>query len=223
MPAPRQSGNPPSSAQRNPAWERDELILALDLYVRLDRKIPNEDYPDVVALSELLNVLPIHSDRPDEVRFRNPNGVALKLANFRALDQPGHGMSRGGRLDKVIWDEFVDDPKRLSRLADAIRVGHQSVATPQASEDDDERAFPEGRVAFRLHRSRERSAALVKRKKAAVVAATGALRCEVGHGLAWRSCAVWRPVTASPAASEPSGRSRPPLPRPVCVTMRRRP
>jgi len=154
-----------SSAQRNPPWERDELILALDLYFRLDRRIPNEDHPEVMSLSGLLNDLPIHSNRPDAVRFRNANGVALKLANFRALDQPGHGMSRGGKLDRVIWDRFADDRERLSRLADVIRAGHQSLGTSRPAEDEDERAFPEGRVAFRMHRSRERSAALVNRKK----------------------------------------------------------
>ena len=105
------------------------MILALDLYFQFDRKIPNGDHPEVMNLSELLNDLPIHSDRPDAVRFRNANGVKLKLANFRALDQPGHGMSRGGKLDKVVWTEFVDDRERLSQLAAAIRVGYHSPGT----------------------------------------------------------------------------------------------
>ena len=74
---------------------RDELILALDLYRRFG--IADDRHPEVVRLSEIRNRLPIHSSRPDEVRFRNPNGVGLKLANFAALDPdyPGVGMSRG--------------------------------------------------------------------------------------------------------------------------------
>ena len=167
------------AAQRNPPWQRDELILALDLYFHFDRKIPNGDHPEVMKLSQLLNDLPIHADRPDAVRFRNPNGVKLKLANFRALDRPGHGMSRGGQLDRTVWREFVDDHQRLSQLATAIRAGYHSPGTHTPSEDEDEQAFPEGRLAFRLHRSRERSAVLVKRKKASALARTGGLECEV--------------------------------------------
>ena len=69
---------------RNPPWAEDELILALDLYLRQGRL--DDTHPLVIELSEALNRLPIHSHRPDHARFRNPNGVALKLANFSALD-----------------------------------------------------------------------------------------------------------------------------------------
>jgi len=95
--------------RRNPPWQRDELILALDLYMRLGRRVADDTDPEVINLSELLNKLPIHTNRPDEAKFRNPNGVGLKLANFRAIEQPGHGMSRGSRLDLVVWNEFVGD------------------------------------------------------------------------------------------------------------------
>ncbi len=147
----------------------------------MDRKAKNQHNSEVIALSELLKQLPIHTDRPDAVRFRNPNGVALKLANFLALD-PSHsslGMRLGGKLDRVVWDEFVDDRERLSHLAAAIRAGYQSREISKPAEDQDELEFTEGRVAFRLHRSRERSAALVRRKKGAVLAKTGNLKCEV--------------------------------------------
>ena len=48
---------------RNPPWEYDELILALDLYLR--RGQPSVADPEVIALSQLLNRLPIHESRPD--------------------------------------------------------------------------------------------------------------------------------------------------------------
>lgn len=35
--------------------------------------------PEVIELSALPNALPIHTTRPDAEKFRNPNGVALKL------------------------------------------------------------------------------------------------------------------------------------------------
>ena len=122
------------SARRNPPWHRDELILALDLYERLGRTVADDKHSDVIALSQLLNKLPLHTGRPDAIRFRNANGVALKLANFRAIEQPGRGMSRGNRLEQVVWDEFADNPKRLAAAAEAIRDGQAGVvsATPVA-------------------------------------------------------------------------------------------
>jgi 5-methylcytosine-specific restriction protein A len=89
----------PAVGRRNPPWSRDELILALDLYRRYG--IADDHHPEVARLSGVLNELPIHASRPDEARFRNANGVALKLANFASLDPDygGLGMSRGGRLD----------------------------------------------------------------------------------------------------------------------------
>ena len=126
------------SIQKNPTWVSDELILTLDLYFRLERKAKNQHHPEVVALSELLNRLPIHTERPDAARFRNPSGVALKLANFLALD-PQHtsvGMRRGGRQDRVIWDEFANDRERLRMLAEVIRGAYRSTGSSRPAEDE---------------------------------------------------------------------------------------
>src|ERR1039458_2470519 len=94
------------SPGRNPDWAEDELILALDLYLR-DGALDDRD-TRIIELSELLNSLPIHTTRPDVERFRNPNGVALKLANFSALDPnyPGVGMGRAERGDLHVWDRL---------------------------------------------------------------------------------------------------------------------
>jgi 5-methylcytosine-specific restriction protein A len=88
---------------RNPPWQRDELILALDLYFRHRPDRISKTHPEVVALSKLLNALPLHSDRPDRERFRNANGTYIKLCNFLALDPDYHGkgLERGGRLDRL--------------------------------------------------------------------------------------------------------------------------
>lgn len=170
-------------SHRNPPWHRDELILALDLYFRLGRTLPDDTHPEVVTLSRFLNSLEIHAKRPDEARFRNPNGVALKLANFRALDQPGHGMRRGGKLDKEVWEEFRADPLRLRNLAAAIEGGVQSsevsmTVTLTALEDEDAE-WAEGRLLRRLHQVRERSPKLRKAKKSHAMQQLGKLACEV--------------------------------------------
>jgi len=60
---------------KNPKWTRDELILALDLYFRCPPNKTNKDNPEIIALSELLNSLPIHPQKAAYGKFRNPNGV----------------------------------------------------------------------------------------------------------------------------------------------------
>lgn len=164
------------SPARNPDWADDELILALDLYLR--NGLLDDRDPRVVELSELLNSLPIHTTRPDVDRFRNPNGVALKLANFSALDPdyPGMGMRRGGRHDQQVWDRFSTHRDELSRLASAIRSGAPTGFPPIPEEDETE--AEEGRLLFRRHRTYERDARLRAKKKSQARASTGRLECE---------------------------------------------
>jgi len=164
---------------RNPAWVRDELIIALDLYLRLGQ-LDNHD-PEVKKVSALLNALPIHPWRPDPARFRNASGVALKLANFAALDPQygGRGMSRGGKQDAAVWDELAHDPSLVRALAEAIKatVAFASEVAAVPAEGEEEAA--EGRLLYRLHRARERDRSIVNAKKAAALEEGNALECEV--------------------------------------------
>jgi 5-methylcytosine-specific restriction protein A len=168
-------------APRNPAWRRDELILALDLYFRHPPATLSQQHPEVVALSELLNALPIHPHRPDEARFRNPNNVYMKLCNFLRLDPSyqGFGLQRGGRLEEHVWQEYADHRDLLASLAEAIRRGHQAAEAqqPGGGQDEDEDGFPEGRVLYRLHRARERNRGLVKQVKDRTLRLHGRLAC----------------------------------------------
>ena len=115
---------------RNPPWAEEELILALDLYVRSG--LLGAANPAVLDLSKVLNNLTIHSERPDEARFRNPNGVALKLANFAAIDpnHNGRGMTRGGKRDAIVWNRYSLDEDTLAATATAIRDGIGLPAEP---------------------------------------------------------------------------------------------
>jgi 5-methylcytosine-specific restriction protein A len=161
----------------NPDWTADELIVVLDLYVR--RGILSSKDPELIATSELLNALPIHSIRSD--RFRNANGVKLKLANFAALDPdyPGVGMRRGSKRDAEVWNRFYGRWDELHEITELIRsagtVGDSFPAVPEEDEDSVE----EGRLLYRRHRTRERDRKLVERKKAAALKQLGRLECEV--------------------------------------------
>ena len=108
---------------RNPKWHRDEIILALELYFTLKSGQIDANNPAVIELSEILNKLPIHPERPDAAKFRNPNGVGLKLSNFLAIDpnHQGKGMQSYSNLDEVIFNEFVDNKPLLKKLADKIK------------------------------------------------------------------------------------------------------
>jgi len=167
---------------RNPAWTRDELILALDLYFRVDPVHTSEQNPDIQELSRVLNELPVHTDRPDGTRFRNPNGVYMKLCNYLRFDPEyeGAGLTRGGKLEKKVWEEFADDREVLAATAQAIRdsrgtISPQQVEAEVPSEDE---AFPEGRLLTAKHKRKERSSSAVRRKKQNVLSATGKLLCE---------------------------------------------
>jgi 5-methylcytosine-specific restriction protein A len=168
-------------AKRNPPWERDEVILALDLFLRLGKRMPDPGEPEVVSLSALLNSLPLHTAHADE-RFRNPNAVALKLANLRALDQPGHGMGRGGHMDRIVWEEFNGREADVQAVAELIRQGlKQPWAQPTSEMDPDGEAeeFAEGRLMWRKHRAYERNPSLSRKKKARALKLHGRLCCEV--------------------------------------------
>jgi hypothetical protein len=74
---------------RNPAWTDDELILALDLYFRLNPARTSDSNPAIIELSGVLNSLPIHAEALRGEKFRNPSGVYMKLCNFLRFD-PGY-------------------------------------------------------------------------------------------------------------------------------------
>lgn len=107
---------------RNPTWHRDELILALDLYLRYG--LLDDLHDDVIELSEVLNRLSLHTSQGNPETFRNPNGVSMKMANLAALDTNYRGTSlmQGGRRDAEVWDEFTNDRERLTKEAAAIRA-----------------------------------------------------------------------------------------------------
>jgi 5-methylcytosine-specific restriction protein A len=166
------------AVHRSPKWVRDELILALDLYLRCGLLDDRDDR--VIDLSEILNQLPIHPYRHDHQRFRNPNGVALKLANFAALDPayPGKGMERGGEADREVWDDFKDRPEQVAAMAALLRSGISAADPFPVVPEDDEDEVAEGRLLYRRHRAYERNPGLVEKKKRASIGKSGKLSCE---------------------------------------------
>lgn len=165
---------------RNPKWHRDELILALDLFFRHNPLRISKSHEEVVKLSNILNSLPIYSNKPDKKRFRNPNGVYMKLCNFLRFDPEyqGVGLERGGRLEKEVWDDFSSDPIYLRNVAQGITSGLDLLTVEFDDTVDEENEFPEGKVLYRLHKYRERNRSLVAKAKELAIR-KGSLECEV--------------------------------------------
>ena len=164
---------------RNPNWKRDEVILALDLYSRVNPLHTSESDPEIAKLSGLLNSLPLHAAHERNADFRNPSGVYMKLCNFLSLDPEyeGVGLKAGSRIDREVWSEFAQDRKRLRSVAAAIRKNSPKLPRPSAVDAEDEE-FAEGKVLTRVHKLRERNSTLSRKKKSQMLARTGDLACE---------------------------------------------
>lgn len=168
---------------KNPNWNRDELLLALDLYFRVPEAHGSNTHPEILALSDLLNKLPIHSNAVAGANFRNANSVSMKLSNFMRFDPEykGKGLQRGSNLEAQIWKEFVLNKETLEKIAIAIRENYSfsDISSPPAEyELDDDEEANEGRVLTRVHQARERNKKIVNQKKTKVLKETGALICE---------------------------------------------
>lgn len=176
--------DPFNTPNRNPPWNRDELILALDLYFTLNGTLPRKDDPYIIELSALLiRVARLTKQRVNH-NFRNTNGVSMKLANFQRLD-PAHrdkgriGLSRGGQEEEVVWKEFSSDRAHLRQVATSIRAAVESGEDITPVDEDDFCEADEGRILTRIHRLRERNRKLVEQRKAQALRLNGNLRCEV--------------------------------------------
>jgi hypothetical protein len=79
---------------RNPKWTRDELILALDMYLKYAGNPPGTSSAEIGELSVTLNHLARYLGVIRDARFRNANGVYMKL-NFRRFDPAFRAVGQG--------------------------------------------------------------------------------------------------------------------------------
>lgn len=82
-----------SVTERKP-WQRDELMLAINLYCKTPFGRIHVRNPAIIELAELLG--------------RTPGSVSYKLANFASIDPSldRKGASNVSRLDRETWNEF---------------------------------------------------------------------------------------------------------------------
>jgi 5-methylcytosine-specific restriction protein A len=164
-------------------WDREEMILALDLYLQSPQ--PGKGSSKIEDVSRLLRRRAAQLGRIVPPRFRNADGVYLKMMNFRPYDpeqlaKGNKGMSRGAKLEEIVWNEWSPRPAKLHEAATALRLSIESgLEVGEAFSDDlDADLAAEGGYEYRQHRRHERNPMNVRRKKASVRNAGKAIACE---------------------------------------------
>jgi putative restriction endonuclease len=94
-------------------WDREESLLAFELYCRIPFQKTKANNPAVKELATLLG--------------RTPASVARKLGNFGAFDPALQrvdirGLTHTSKLDREIWDEFHADWNGLVWQANLLRI-----------------------------------------------------------------------------------------------------
>jgi predicted restriction endonuclease len=108
-------------------WQRQELLLALNLYCRLPFGQYHNRNPEIIRFAGLIG--------------RTPDAVAMKLSNFASFD-PYHqsrgikGLQNAAQADQDIWNEFSSNWDELaveSEIAYAQLLGEEITPSVVAS------------------------------------------------------------------------------------------
>jgi 5-methylcytosine-specific restriction protein A len=113
------------SEGRNPNWTRDELLLALDLYLNHRKTPPAKNSREVAELSQLLGKMSTKS--ASGKTYRNVSGVYMKLMNFRSLDPlytstGKSGLTKGNKDEQVVWNLYANRLEYLGGLVAMIKA-----------------------------------------------------------------------------------------------------
>lgn len=145
---------------KNPVWNNEELILALDLYFSLNYGQMDGHNPQVRELSRLLSVM-----NQEQGFVRSPGSVSLKLANFKRIDPGfmGKGMIRGGKLEKNVWEKYAGHKDLLRSKAEEIRAGiREEEKSSYVEEEEESVSYTEGGRKVFVSRKAERNPRLRK-------------------------------------------------------------
>lgn len=87
-------------------WTRDQLLIALRLYMRTPFGKLHKTNPEIVELAAKLG--------------RTPSALGMKACNFAALDPnlKQKGLSGASQADRAIWLEFEANPEALANEAE---------------------------------------------------------------------------------------------------------
>jgi predicted restriction endonuclease len=91
------------------AWTRDQLLIALRLYMRCPFGRLHGRNPEIIQLAITIG--------------RTPGAVAMKACNFASLDpafraSKRSGLSGASEADRALWAEFAADAERVAAEAE---------------------------------------------------------------------------------------------------------
>lgn len=94
-------------------WTREELILAINLYWKLEFGKIHKGNPEVIKLAKLLG--------------RTPSSIVFKLGNFGSFDPSLQERGVGGqkntsKLDEQIWNEFYGNFEDVAYESEKLRA-----------------------------------------------------------------------------------------------------
>ena len=162
-------------SSRERSWMRDEVVLALELY--LGHGVVS--LGNCASLSRELRAYPVEGHLAAKSSFRNPEAVRSKLYNLQWLDTDGaQGRPNAGAQTVAVWEAFGRDQSRVQGEAAAIRRAIADARSGSSETADASYETDETGVRIVAHRRRERDSGLVHRKRAQALRQTGALACE---------------------------------------------
>ncbi len=99
-------------------WSRDEMILALNLYLKTPFGKMHNSNPDIIALAKLIG--------------RTASSVSIRLCNFASCDENLIergivGMQGGKKQCLPYWDEFYNNRESLIYESERILAEYQNL------------------------------------------------------------------------------------------------
>lgn len=108
-------------------WTKDEMILVLNLYLKLPFGKMHSRNVDVTKTAHLIG--------------RTPNAVALRLVNYASCDpqlkQRGiSGMSHGGKKCEEYWEKYAEDPEKFLYESERILAQYEGTSIEKKFEKE---------------------------------------------------------------------------------------
>jgi putative restriction endonuclease len=107
-------------------WTRDQLLIALRLYMTTPFGKLHRGNPDIIALAARIG--------------RTPSALGMKACNFASLDPVFRATNRAGlsgasEADRAIWAEFTADSESVADEAEALADQYTAAPRPPIETD----------------------------------------------------------------------------------------
>jgi len=125
-------------------WTREQTIVAFNVYCKIPFKNSSKTHPMIIKYANIIG--------------RSPSALNMKIGNLGRLDPELKkrgitGLANGGKLEKVIWDEFHGNWEDLAYESEKLISQFQNKTIIETDEID-LTDFPEGKDVERLVKTR---------------------------------------------------------------------